>query len=42
MINPEAFGIMPAARAPGEEIKKKKERKGRRMKNGRRIYMWYA
>lgn len=39
MINPEAFGIMPAARAPGE---KKKERKGRRMKNGRRIYMWYA
>lgn len=40
MINPEAFGIMPAAGAPGEQ--KKEERKGRRMKNGRRIYMWYA
>lgn len=26
MINPEAFGIMPAARAPGEKRKKDEER----------------
>lgn len=27
MINPEAFGIMPAARAPGEQKKGKKRKK---------------